>query len=295
MNDTAPLELSAGRLRLQLLPEIGGSISRFAWRDGEQDLPVFRLPDAEPGDVLEMASFPLVPWVNRVRDGGFRFRGRNVRLKPNPERDPSPLHGHGWLNAWETESAGKTEARLAFRYAGAEWPWAYSARQDFSLDDKGLSIRLTCTNDSDEPMPCGLGHHPYFACGPDTRLDTKIDCTWTIDDLVLPIEKVPAEGPYSMEDRAICGQRLDHGFGGWGGITRIGDPNWPFRIEFSSPTARFFQLYSPPEGGFFVAEPVTHANTAMNAPEVEWPELGMEVLQPGQTMVLDSRFDVIAV
>lgn len=255
---------------------------------------MFRLSDGQPTDILEMGSFPLVPWVNRVRDGGFEFRGRQIRLTPDLDRDPSPLHGHGWLNSWEIESAGADEAVLLYRYTGGEWLWAYSARQDLALDDHGLSIRLSCTNESDQPMPCGLGHHPYFACGPETRLDTKVDCTWTIDELVLPVEKVPAEGIYSMSDRAVCGQQLDHGFGGWGGRTRITDPAWPFTIEFSSPTARFFQLYSPPAGGFFVAEPVTHANAAMNAPEDEWPELGLEVLEPGQTMVLDSRFDVIA-
>jgi aldose 1-epimerase len=295
MTASAPLELSAGRLRLQLRPDIGGGISGFTCTDGQEELPVLRASPAEPTDILQLGSFPLVPWVNRVRGGGFEFRGRQIRLTPDLHRDPSPLHGHGWLNAWEVESADATQAVLTYRFTGGEWPWPYLARQSFSIYENGLSIRLSCTNESDQPMPCGLGHHPYFACGAETRLDTKVDCTWTIDELVLPVEKAPAEGRFSMSNRAVCGQGLDHGFGGWGGSTRISDPAWPFRIEFSSPTARFFQLYSPPEGGFFVAEPVTHANTAMNAPEEEWPELGMEVLEPGQTMVLDTRFDVIAV
>ena len=295
MTDKAPIDLSAGQLRLQLRPDIGGGISRFFWVDGQDELPVFRLPKGEPTDILQMASFPLVPWVNRVRGGGFDFRGRRIRLTPDLGRDPSPLHGHGWLNPWDVASAESSAALLNFRFAGGEWPWAYSARQEVSLDEAGLSIRLTCTNESVDPMPCGLGHHPYFECGPGTRLDTRVEYTWTIDELVLPVEKVPASGRFSMSDRHVCGQDLDHGFSGWGGRTRISDPEWPFRIEFSSPTARFFQLYSPPEGGFFVAEPVTHANTAMNAPEEQWPELGLEVLQPGQTMVLDSRFDVIPV
>ena len=62
----------------------------------------------------------------------------------------------------------------------------------------------------------------------------------------------------------------------------------------SSPDARFFQLYSPPAGGIFVAEPVTHANAALNAPEEQWPELGMRVLEPGEAMRLDMRLEVIA-
>src|SRR3712207_9341865 len=50
-------------------------------------------------------------------------------------------------------------------------------------------------------------------------------------------------------------------------------PILPFRIEMSSPDARFFQLYSPAAGGLFVAEPVSHANAALNAPEEQWAEL----------------------
>ena len=68
---------------------------------------------------------------------------------------------------------------------------------------------------------------------------------------------------------------------------------WTCEIRLSSPEARFFQLYSPPAGGIFVAEPVTHANAALNAPESEWPDLGMRVLEPGETMGLDVRIEVI--
>ncbi len=71
----------------------------------------------------------------------------------------------------------------------------------------------------------------------------------------------------------------------------IDDPDWPYELEMSSPEARFFQVYSPTSGGFFVAEPVTHSNAAMNAPESDWPELGLRVLGPGEEMRLDMRLE----
>ena len=141
-------------------------------------------------------------------------------------------------------------------------------------------------------MPCGLGEHPYFPCGPETRIDTGVECAWTVDDKVLPVDKVPAKGRYELCDRLVCGQGLDNGFGGWAGTARMTDPDWPYDLRLSSPQAKFFQLYSPPEGGIFVAEPVTHANAALNHPESEWPELGMRVLQPGESMRLDMRLEV---
>jgi aldose 1-epimerase len=137
--------------------------------------------------------------------------------------------------------------------------------------------------------------HPYFLCGPETRIATDVTHAWTVDENVLPVEEVPAVGRYQLGDRNVCGQGLDNGFGGWGGRAEFSDPAWPFRIAMASSTARFFQLYSPPQGGIFVAEPVSHANAALNAPEEQWPELGLNVLEAGEEMSLDMRIEVVAV
>jgi aldose 1-epimerase len=142
-------------------------------------------------------------------------------------------------------------------------------------------------------MPCGLGQHPYYPCTGETRLDTEVTHAWTIDEKVLPVEKVPATGRYDLRDRAVCGQSLDNGFGGWGGTARMQTPGDPFRIEMRSEDVNFFQLYSPASGGIYVAEPVSHANAALNEPEEEWAELGMRVLEPGEEMLLFVRWSVI--
>jgi aldose 1-epimerase len=294
MASESSVRLVAGKLRLELNPSVGGSISAFEWTGEASPRPILRECHSRNENVLAASSFPLVPYVNRIRNGRFTFREREVRLEPNMAGDPSPLHGQGWLNPWQVDESSDATAVLSFRHAAGEWPWDYGARQEFTLDDRGLSLRLTCRNLSDDPMPCGLGQHPYFPCGPTTRLDTQTTHAWTIDEHVLPVERVPAEGRYDLRDRLVCGQALDNGWGGWGGSARITDPDWPFTLEMSSPEAKFFQLYSPPNGGIFVAEPVTHANSALNEPEEQWRDLGMRVLQPGEETSLDIRLEVIA-
>ena len=293
MGSEAMLVLNARRLRLTLNPSIGGSISALEWVAGDSARPILRKCNIGDGSVLDAASFPLVPFVNRIRDGGFSFRGREIRLAPNMPGDPSPLHGQGWLNPWAVERASDREASLSFRHPAGEWPWDYEAHQHFTLDDRGLSVSLNCRNTGSEPMPCGLGQHPYFHCGPGTRIDTDVTHVWTIDEHVLPVEKVPATGRFDLNDRLACGQDLDYGFGGWGGSATMTDPDWPYAVRLSSLDARFFQLYSPKVGGIFVAEPVSHANAALNAPEAEWPELGMRVLEPDEEMRLDMRLEVM--
>lgn len=285
--------LACGPLSVSLAPALGGSIARFDYLAPERSIPVLRRADGTPGNVLEAASFPLVPFSNRIRGGCFHFRGREIRLSPNMAGDPSPLHGQGWLARWDVEAVTRVSADLVFRHAPGEWPWAYEARQAFRLDATALDIRLSCRNMSDAPMPCGLGQHPYFPCDTEMRLATVVDTAWTVDDRVLPVDKVPAVGRYDLADRLVCGQGLDNGFGGWGGTARITTPNSPFAIEMSSPDADYFQLYSPAQGGLFVAEPVSHANAALNAPEEQWAELGLRVLAPGEGMALDMRLAVL--
>jgi aldose 1-epimerase len=294
--ESCPLILSAGSLTLQLVPPLGGSVAALIYvkPDGER-IPCLRGVEGNSTDPLDHACFPLVPFVNRVRGGRFSFRGREVALRPNLPGDPSPLHGQGWRAAWEVASASAAEAELVFRHAPGEWPWAYEARQHFALDPEGLTVRLSCTNRDDEQMPCGLGLHPYFPCNADTRIDAAVDCAWTVDEQVLPVEKVPADGEYDLRDRLICGQGLDNGFGGWSGLARIETPGSPFRIELSSPEAPFLHVYSPPSGGVFAAEPVSHANAALNETEEDWPELGLRVLAPGETASLAMRIAVIPI
>lgn len=286
------LTLTAGPLELVLCPEVGGSIARFTWREGDRQVPILRGCEGEPEHVLATGNFPLVPYVNRIRGGQFTFRERTVRLAPNMKGDPSPLHGQGWLGPWQVIYSNRTSATLQFDHPAGEWPWTYRAQQQFKLDETGLEIVLSCRNRSPDPMPCGLGQHPYFPCSGEARIATDVRDVWTIDQDVLPVERIAATGRYDLSDRKVCGLGLDHGFGGWSGNAELSDPAWPFKMKLSSASSSFFQLYSPKEGGLFVAEPVTHANAALNAPEEHWAELGMRILSPNEEMSLDMRLEL---
>ena len=194
----APLTLSSDILELQLSPSIGGAISDFSWKAGGGRRAILRESHTPLQNVLDASCFPLVPFVNRIRGGCFTFRGRQVCLSPNMAGDSTPLHGQGWTSPWRVESSSELEAVLAFDHRSAEWPWTYQARQHLRLEDNALHLQLTCRNTSDEPMPCGLGFHPYFPCGPDTRIETEVGQVWTVDKAVLPVALSLAAAPMHL-------------------------------------------------------------------------------------------------
>lgn len=283
------ISLVAGDLSVEVVPEVGGSVARFD-RAGQ---PLLRPAPDGADDVLAMACFPLVPYCNRIRGGRFLCDGQEVRLPPNMAGDKSPLHGQGWLAAWQVAAADARRVELVYEHAAGEWPWRYEARQVIALDERGLTLTLACRNLSAARMPCGLGFHPYYPCDADTVLDTLVEAVWTVDADVLPVAREPATGRYDLSARRICGQALDNGYDGWSGTATIRWPGAPAGLRLTSPDARRFQVYAPESGGFFAAEPVQNANAALNEAQDRWPELGIALLAQDETAVTEARFEVI--
>ena len=283
------LELRAGALSLRLAPAIGGAIARYDLLERDERVPLLRPAPEGFADVLEAACFPLVPYSNRVRDGVFAFRGREVRLTPNLPPQRHPLHGVAWRRPWSVVTRGEADAKLAFDWTGGEWPWPFRAEQAFALDDSGLAVRLTLTNTGGEDMPAGLGLHPYYPCPPGTLLDAAVEEVFTVDEALFPDGREPAVRRYDLRGREISGAGLDNGYGGWSGEATI---RWPSGLGLRLSSAeRWFQVYAPVDQPILAAEPVSHANGALNAPEAEQAALGLRVLGPGETMSLMARFD----
>jgi len=270
------VRLAAGELRVVLAPAAGGSIASFAqaWRGRE----LHWLRPASPEGLatrnpLAMASFPLLPFCNRIRDGRAHFEGRDIRFPPNHPAEPSPhpLHGIGWQRHWRVESADDRQAVLSLRVAASTaWPWAFSARQVFTLAPDGLTVEMTLTNDDRATMPAGIGHHPYFPHRAGTRLTTGTRAMWHTDAEVLPTT-LDEGGPVPLLRQGVDldALDLDNNFVGW---ERLAQVEWPadrhgplrsLRLE-AAPPLDYFVLYCPGGLPFFCAEPVSQCTDWLN-------------------------------
>jgi aldose 1-epimerase len=253
-----------------------------------------------------MASFPLVPWANRIRDGRFTFEGRPIQLPPNRGDDPHTIHGLGWMRGWDVSAHSSTHVDLRMDYDGkGPWPYVFSAVQSYALDPQGLSISLAVTNQGEGAMPAGLGHHPYFphdTSGAGTRVTAQVQGIWERDAWVLPTQLVR---DHAAVDALKVGMRLgdfdlDNNFPGFGGSARVEWPNGDALSMHASDSLNHFVVYCPKGDDIFCIEPVSNCTDWLNLrtrrEHVQGTGAlermaGGHVLRPGETLQGSMRLE----
>jgi aldose 1-epimerase len=272
--------LSAGELVLVLAPDVGGSIASFSrvWQEGPKRRELHWLRPATAlglaaRDPLDMASFPLVPFCNRLRDGRANFEGRDIRFPPNHPREDAahPLHGIGWLRAWQVAAADATQAALTLHVEASDaWPWRFSARQHFALKERVLEVTMGVTNEDSAAMPLGIGHHPYFPHQPGTRVQSAVEAMWRVDAEVMPVALERGGPVAALRDGVeVALLDLDNNFTGWQRSTRIDWPEdacGPARslVLEAQPPLDYLVLNCPRGRDHFCAEPVSQCTDWLN-------------------------------
>lgn len=280
-----PVELRAGTLRLALRPDLGAAIAGL-WHDGT---PVLR--STEPtglGSARASACYPLVPYSNRLGHRRFRWKGREYTTAPNFDAgNPHSLHGVGWQRPWAIVSSNAAEVVLEHRHApDADWPFAYVARQCFTLAPTGLHVALTFENAHDAAQPVGLGWHPYFPKRARSRLHAECDARWDPEPQQLPVRRVPVAGV----DGDVAHMDLDHCFDGWRGTARILDET--FSLQLTSSLTRLV-VFTPPAKKYLCVEPVSHVSDAIHM--LEPLVHGLAAVEPGASLDAWMQLDIARV
>lgn len=285
--------IRSGDLEVGVAPAIGGGLTHFRRADGVDLMRAADTKTLAALDPMGVACFPLVPFSGRIAHGVLDFMGRQYRLPRNASPDTNALHGDGWQCAWHVERATEREVNLVLSDPKRGWPWAYSARQIYSLSDDSLTVSLSVTNEDAAPMPAGLGIHPWFDATPDARLQFRAGSVFQVDAsyLFAGVTPVPSEWDFSG-GRRVAGTDLVNGFAEWDGVARI---EWPERgvsltIQAGAPLSHLV-VYTPPGQDFFCVEPVSHSVDSFNLESAgTTTNNGTAVLQPGDTMTSSARF-----
>ncbi|WP_233799674.1 aldose 1-epimerase [Paraburkholderia sp. HP33-1] len=283
--------LSAGALRAVLAPDVGGALAAFY--EVTPDGPLHWLRPAvaqafEASDPLRMASFPLFPYCNRIRDARFEFDGTTIDLGGNDPRFAHALHGNAWRHPWRVGARSDNSVDLHFEHepdprVTGDWPFRYRARQRIELRDGALRITLFAQNLAGRPMPFGMGHHPYYPRTAATRIHADVRAMWHADADVLPTHL----GPHPAVDALRAGMSpdafdLDNNFANWSRVATIA---WP--DEHRSLTMRadapfnHMVVFAPANDPQLCVEPVTNTTDSFNVVGVR-EQVGGCVLQPGE-------------
>lgn len=272
------LRFAEGAIEAVILPEVGARLHRL--RAFGHDL--LRTPD-DPGahvrDPFSWGAFVMAPWCNRIESGPVVVGPHRVELGSNFS-DGSAIHGQVYGRPWQSIGDGT----LSVRAGGDGWPWTYEVVLRIVISDRSLRLDHTLINRSPDPMPAGLGIHPWFrkpvlvairgeAVHPtNTEIQARPD---------------PVHGPFDLRELKQMPAGLDATWTDFGSAPV--ELLWPAlgvrgTMRITAPTL-YVVAASPAHLDAIAVEPQTHA------PHGLWRLLnhqpgGLTMLDPGQELFL---------
>jgi len=283
---STPVNLRSADMLCEIKPELGGCIAGL-WLGDVPVLRSTRAPDLHT--VRQAASYPLVPFSNRVAHATLQWQGTDHPLVRNFAPEPHAIHGVGWQRPWDVLEASDTFALLSYEHkADAAWPFDFDTSQAFKLEPGALEMSLSITNQSAVSAPVGLGWHPYFVKRPHSHVTFVATGRWEMGEDKLPTRRSASSG-LDVDCSALD---VDHCFDGWNGVVQLRDE--ALRTTLTSSLCRLV-LFTTPARDALAIEPVSHVNNAMNRmtqPGASAEELGVVILQPGQTFSCEMRIAV---
>ena len=282
------VRFASGSIEVVVLPEAGARLHRLR-AFGHDLLPT---PDDHAihlRDPFSWGAYVMAPWCNRIDPEPVVVGPHRVELGPNFS-DGSAIHGQVYDRPWQWSGDGT----FTVEAGGDGWPWRYEVMQQIEIGDRSLRLDYRLINRSPDPMPAGLGVHPWFI---------KPVLVAIRGDAVHPMNSgiqaraEPVAGPFDLRALAPMPPDLD---ATW---TELGTPQveleWPAMgvgatMRITAPTI-YVVAASPANRDAVAVEPQTHAVQGL------WRLLngqpgGLTMLAPEQELALgvEMAFERVA-
>jgi galactose mutarotase-like enzyme len=178
------------------------------------------------------------------------------------------------------------------------------------LSHDAFEMTVTARNVGHEPLPMGIGWHPYFMLPSGDRRQVRLHLPSetravmnNYDDSFTTGQRVPVKGTaydFSVPGgQALGTQYLDDNFSTLAydaqgrTVSEIIDPaaNYGLRLITLSPQIKSIQVYAPPQKNFVAIEPQFNLPDPYNQ---DWgtADTGMVLLQPGQSVSWRVRLEL---
>lgn len=273
----------------------------------------------------------LVPYANRIRgqvsaDGNTittKLAGQTAKLPANWSgklRDAERVSMHGLMLTSKFENIQQQNTADASTVSGTfhagdwngHWPSSTDVDVKVELRNQFAEFTITAKNVGKDPLPMGIGWHPYFSIPSADRKQAKLHlpagkiALMNNYDDVFPTGQVwpigMNGGKYDFtarEGKALGDIFLDDNFQelkrspNGSAIATVTDPEskYGIRILAESPEIKTMQVYSPPDKDFVAIEPQFNYPDPYGA---EWKGVntGMVLLKPGESTTWRVRLEL---
>jgi aldose 1-epimerase len=269
-------EIRSGRTRA-VVTTVGATL-RVLEMDGVAHVETFGPDESAPIG----SGAVLVPWPNRVAGATWPLDGVLQHLNVTEPARHNASHGLVRKEIWtvgEHTDDSVTLSVVVDRRPG--WPFTFEATMAYSVDDDGVTVTHGVRNLCADPMPFGVGAHPYPRPG---GLDVE-DCVLRLaatTHLPLDPKRMVPTGPATAiteHDFAagvpLRSVTLDDAFGGCepgaDGVVRHSLTGADGGVEvWADPVFRWVQVYTPDSfpgrpGRAVAIEPMTCPPDALNS------------------------------
>ncbi|WP_066739022.1 aldose 1-epimerase [Cupriavidus sp. D384] len=294
--------LQSGAHTLTVAPAAGGRMASFGttradghliewlapmpWQALEQGFDAFQWPKA--------GSYPLLPFSNRIREGRFRWDGRDSDLPAHPGQAHA-MHGFGHARAWAVieQASDCIVMTLVHAPAGGDWPWPIHARQTLRLTGDGLEAELMIRNDGETAMPVGGGFHPFFARVPGMRLQFDALHMWPADaGGVATGRTVVGDRERFLRERHLPETDLSVYYSGWKRMATLKRPDGATLTLRAGEELDHLVLHAPGGCDFVCLEPVSHVADAVNLALRGWEGTGLRSLAAGDSATWRMQWQI---
>jgi aldose 1-epimerase len=278
------LRIGDGEVEAVLLPEAGARLHRFS-AFGHDLLRTPSDPAEHLRDPIAWGGYVMAPWCNRLAAVPTPVGRRTVRLASNFP-DGSAIHGQVHAIPWTVTGSGTCSVR-----AGADgWPWPYEVTLSAIASNAWLSLQWRLTNLADEPMPAGMGFHPWWR----RPIQLHVGAGLAYASNIAPIpDPEPVTDALDLRTLAAPADGLD---GTW---TDASPPPvalaWPelgVRATITtSASARYVAVATPPQLDAIAVEPQTHAPDGLRR-LLDGRLDGLAWLPAGESLALDVEIRI---
>lgn len=232
----------------------------------------------------------LFPFPNRIRDGRFTWAGRNYQLPLNDPAQKNAIHGFACRHPWRVVASGAnaTSAWITGQFQASVdapeciplWPADYQLTLTIRLGFGSLRLEAEVFNPDTQPLPFGLGYHPYFklpfAPGDNNDFLVQVPARsyWPLTESLPGGAPVPVDAARDLQTPRRYGElHLDDVLtdistsAGADGLRECGIIHGDGKVSlrlFCSPEFRELVVFTPPHRQAFCVEPYTCATDAVN-------------------------------